>query len=112
MQSEHDLAEPLEVKYISYLRESLLLKVRDDTLSQQVRRTNDIQHLFIVVAQKSELEAILSGIDRDRARTCRTVETVHDFAFDTRQIDRIIESANDAVVARQNISGCCEEVYG
>ena len=52
----------------TYLGETLLLQVGNDALPKEIRRADNVQHFFMVVAQKGELEAILGGVNSDGTR--------------------------------------------
>ena len=81
-----------------YLRETLLLQIRDDILSQEIRRANNVQHFFMVVAKKCKLEAILCGVDRNRAGSCGPVKAVDGLAFHPSKIDRVVKRADYSVI--------------
>ena len=83
----------------SYLRETLLLQVCDNALAQQTRSTNEIQDFVIIVTDKRKLESIFCGVNGDGTRPSRAVQTVHNLALDTSQVDRVVKGANDPVVA-------------
>ena len=82
-----------------YLREALLLQIRDDTLSQEIRRANNVQHLFMVVAEKCQLETVLRGVDRDRAGSCGPVKAVDRLALDASEVYRVVQGADHTVVS-------------
>jgi hypothetical protein len=83
----------------NHLGESLLLEIGNDTLAQEIRRANDMKHLFVIVAQQSKLETVFSRVESDRPGSGRAIETVCRFAFDACQIHRIIKGADDAIVS-------------
>ena len=82
-----------------YLGEALLLQIRDDTLSQEIRRANNVQHFFMVVAEKCQLETVLSGVDRDRAGSCGPVKAVDRLALDASEVYGVIQRANHTMVS-------------
>jgi hypothetical protein len=61
-----------------------------------------MKHLLIIIAQKRKLETILGRIERDCPGTSGTVEAVNCLAFDAREVDRIIQGADDTVVTVQS----------
>lgn len=81
-----------------HLRESFLLQIRDDALTQERRSLDDIQHFFVVVFEKSELESILSWVEGDGARAGRAIETVDSFSFDTGQVDWVVQCADHTMI--------------
>jgi hypothetical protein len=83
----------------TYLREALLLQVGDNALAQQTRSTNEIQDFVIIVTDERKLESIFCGINSDGTRPSRAVQTVHDLAFDSSQVDWVVKGTNDPVVA-------------
>ena len=82
-----------------YLGEALLLQIRDNTLSQEIRRANNVQHFFMVVAKKCKLEAILCGVDRNRAGSCGPVKAVDRLALDASEVYRVVRGADHTVVS-------------
>jgi hypothetical protein len=89
----------LEYASTAYLRETLLLQIGDNALAQQTRSTNEIQDFVIIVADESKLESILCGVNGDCTRPSRAVQTVHNLALDSSQVNWIVKGANDPVVA-------------
>lgn len=57
-----------------------------------------MQHLFIIIFQQGQLEAVFRRIKCDSARAGRTIKTVHGFTFDTREVDWIVESTDDTMI--------------
>ena len=82
-----------------YLRETLLLQIRDDILSQEIRRANNVQHFFMVVAKKCKLEAILCGVDRNRAGSCGPIQAVDRLALDASEVYGVIQRTDHTVVS-------------
>jgi len=76
-----------------------LLQVGDNALAQQTRSTNEIQDFVIIVTDERKLESIFCGINSDGTRPSRAVQTVHDLALDSSQVDWVVKGANDPVVA-------------
>jgi len=75
------------------------LQVGDNALTQQIRYTNEIQDFVIIITDERELESIFCRIDSDGTRPSRAVQTVHDLALDSSQVDWVVKGANDPVVA-------------
>ena len=76
-----------------------MLQVGDNALAQQIRCTNEIQDFVIIITDESKLETIFCGIDSDGTRPSRAVQTVHDLALDSSQVDWVVKGANDPMVA-------------
>lgn len=76
-----------------------MLQVGDNALAQQTRSTNEIQDFVIIVTDERKLESIFCGINSDGTRPSRAVQTVHDLALDSSQVDWVVKGANDPVVA-------------
>jgi len=93
--SDYDMPQN---KTLAHLRESLLLQVGDDALTQQCRCANDMKHFLVVIMQQRKLESILSWIECDSPWARRAIQAVDSLAFDTCEVDRVIESANYTVV--------------
>ncbi len=89
----------LEYSSITYLRKPLLLQIGDNALAQQTRSTNEIQNFVIIVTDERKLESIFCGVNSDGTRPSRAVQTVHDLALDSSQVDWVVKGANDPVVA-------------
>jgi len=75
------------------------LQIGDNALTQQIRCTNEIQDFVIIITDERELESIFCRIDSDGTRPSRAVQTVHDLALDSSQVDWVVKGANDPVVA-------------
>ena len=76
-----------------------MLQICDYTLTQEIRGTNNIQHFLIVAPQEGQFEAVLSGVDRDRAGSCGPVEAVDRLAFDASEVYRVVQRANHTMVS-------------
>lgn len=76
-----------------------MLQIGDNTLAQQIRSTNEIQDFIIVVTDERKLESIFCRINSDGTRPSRAVQTMHDLALDSSQVDWVVKSANDPVIA-------------
>lgn len=84
-----------------HLGESLLLQVRNNTLSNQVAGTNNVEDLIVILAHESELESVLCRVNRDGSRFGVAIEAVHHFALDASEVHGLLQSLDDAVVAVQ-----------
>lgn len=82
----------------TYLGESLLLKVGDDALTDKVRGPDDVEDFVVVLAHEGELESVLGGVDRYRARLGVTIQAVYDLALDASEVDGLLERLDDSVV--------------
>jgi hypothetical protein len=89
----------LEYLSIAYLGETLLLQIGDNTLTQQTRSTNEVQDFVIIVTDERKLESIFRGVNSDGTRPSRAVQTVHNLALDTSQVDWVVKGANNPVVS-------------
>jgi hypothetical protein len=77
----------------------LFLQIPNDALPDQIGRSDNLQHLVVVLADERQLESILCRINRDGLRLGRAVEAVHDLALDASKVDRLIERLDDPIVA-------------
>jgi hypothetical protein len=75
------------------------LQVGNNALAQQIRSSNEIQDFIIIVTDERKLESIFCGINSDGTRPSRAVQTVHDLALDSSQVDWVVKGANYPVVA-------------
>jgi hypothetical protein len=82
----------------SNLGVSLLLKVSDDALTEQIRRPDDVQYLLIIVAEESEFEAILGRIKGDCFGASSAIKGVDGLALDASKVDWVIESADNGMI--------------
>lgn len=57
-----------------------------------------MEDLVVVLAHQSELESVLGGVDRYRARLGVAIQTVHDLAFDASEVDGLLERLDDSVI--------------
>jgi hypothetical protein len=76
-----------------------LFQVGDNALAQQIRSTNEIQDFVIIVTDERKLKSIFCGINSNGTGPSRAVQTVHDLALDSSQVDWVVKSANDPVIA-------------
>ena len=81
------------------LGEPFLLQVCNDTLTQQIRRADNVQHFFMIVPEKCQLETVLRGVDRDRAGPCGPVKAVDRLALDASEVYGVIQRADHTVVS-------------
>jgi hypothetical protein len=93
-----------EVSQKTYLGEALLLEVSDDALAKQVGGSDDVQHLFMVIPEQSQLETVLSRVEGDGFRAGGTVEAVDGLALDTGEVDRVVEGADNAMVTKSDLA--------
>lgn len=82
----------------SDLREALLLQVGDDTLTDKVGCTDDLQDFIVVFLDQRELESVLCRVDGDGSRLCLSIQTVDGGALYSSQIDWLLQSLDDTVV--------------
>jgi len=78
---------------------SFLLKVSDDTLSDQIGVSNDLQNFIVVLLDEGELETVFRGIDLDRSRSRGPVQAVNGRSLDSSQVDRLLQRLDDPVIA-------------
>jgi hypothetical protein len=57
----------------------------------------------MIASEQREFEAIFRRIECNSTWPCRAIETVHGLAFDTRQVDGVVERADNAVVAGSHV---------
>lgn len=86
-------------KVQSNLGVAFLGEVGDDALTNEVGRFDDVQDFLIVAAQQSKLEAILCGVDGEDSGFGVAIQAVHVATFNTSEVDGLLESLDDAVVA-------------
>jgi len=101
---ECDLPEYVSDTYIEYpstahLGETLLLQIGYNALAQQIRSANKIQDFVIVVTDERKLKSIFCGVNGDGTRPGGSIQTVHNLALDASQVNRVVEGANDPVIA-------------
>lgn len=99
-----DLSEELvtrveKITCTAHLRETFLLQISYNALAQQTRSANEIQDFVIVVADERKLKPILCRVNGDGTRPSGAVQTVHNLALDTSQVDWVVKGANDPMVA-------------
>lgn len=70
-----------------------------------------MKDFVVVVSYKSELEAVLGGIDGDCLGFCRAIKAVDSLAFDSGKVHWLIKSLDDAIVAVQRLSTGFVSVY-
>jgi len=68
-------------------------------LSNEVARANDLQDLLVVVLDQRELEPVFRWVNGNGSRPRRPIETVDRLALDAREIYRLVERTDDAIVA-------------
>lgn len=77
---------------------ALLLQVPDDTLTNQVGSSNDLEYLIVVLANERELESVLGWVDSNSARLGGSVETVHDLTLDASEVNGLVERLDDTII--------------
>lgn len=85
-------------KVESDLGVSLLLKITNDTLTNKIAISNDMQDFIIVLAVESKLESVLSRVNVNSLRLGGTVETVNDRTLDSSEVHRLFKSFDDPVI--------------
>lgn len=81
------------------------MKIRDDALTQERRSLNNVKHLLVVVLEQSQLETVFRRIEGNGPGTSRTIQAVCRLSFDTGEVYRVVQGADDTgVPVRQRIS--------
>jgi len=83
----------------THLRETFLLEISNDALSQKRRCPDDVEHLFVVVSDQCKFESVFCWIKGDGAGAGRAVKTMHSLALHTCEVDRVVKGANNTMVA-------------
>ena len=76
-----------------------MLQISYNALAQQIRSADKIQDFVIVVTDERKLKSIFCGVNGDGTRPSRTIQTVHNLALDASQVNRVVEGANDPMIA-------------
>jgi len=77
---------------------SFLLEITNDTLSDKVGRSDDLEDFVIVLSDESQLESVLGRIDSDGSRFGTSVKAVNDITLDSGQVDGLFESLDNTVI--------------
>lgn len=77
---------------------TLLLKITDNALANQVRGSDDLKNFIVVLLDERELESVLCRIDGDGPWLCLSVQAVHGGALDSSQVDGLFERLDNTVV--------------
>ena len=86
-------------KLESNLGVALLLEVRDDALTDQAGSLDNVEHLIVMALDQRELETVLCRVDCEDLGLRSPVEAVDTLALHTNQVDGVLKSANNTVVA-------------
>lgn len=81
------------------LRVALALEVRDDSLPDETRVANQVEHFVEPVVKECELKAELSAVDGEHTRPALTVQAEDLLAAHSRYVDGHVERTDDARVA-------------
>ena len=77
---------------------SFLLEITNDTLSDKVGRSDDLEDFVIVLSDESQLESVLGRIDSDGSRFGTSVKAVNDITLDSGQVDGLLEGLDNTVI--------------
>ena len=80
---------------------AFLLQVRDDALAHETRILDDLQHLLIIALDERQLESIFCRVDIQDFGLSGSVKTVYASCPNFHEVDRLIQSSHDAIVAVQ-----------
>mmetsp|Transcript_8178 Transcript_8178/g.19177 ORF Transcript_8178/g.19177 Transcript_8178/m.19177 type:complete len:262 (+) Transcript_8178:495-1280(+) len=82
-----------------HLREALLLQVGDDGVARELRLLDDSNDALKLLHVQRELELALSHVNDHLAHLALSVEPMNRSAGDVRNVEWLLERADDAVVA-------------
>lgn len=77
---------------------SLLLEVTNNTLSDKVGSSDNLEDFIVVLSDKGELESILCWVDGDGSRLGTSVKAVDDVALDSGEVDGLFKGFDNAVI--------------
>ncbi len=77
---------------------SFFLQVADNALTDEVAGADDLENLVVVLANESELEAVLRRVDGDGSRLGRSVEAVNCGSLHSREVDGLLKGLDDTIV--------------
>lgn len=77
---------------------TLLLKIGDDTLTDQARGFDNLQHFVVVPLDQRKLEPIFGRVNLKDARLSIAIKAVDIPALHTHEVNGLVESADNAVV--------------
>mmetsp|Transcript_9293 Transcript_9293/g.17326 ORF Transcript_9293/g.17326 Transcript_9293/m.17326 type:complete len:228 (-) Transcript_9293:1684-2367(-) len=83
----------------SNLREALLLQIRNDSLAAQLRVTNHVNDLIVLLLQQGQLEDVLCGVYLNLSSFSISIQTVNGVGKDFGQVYRVIKCLHNAVVS-------------
>lgn len=87
------------IYFEAHLRVPLLLEVRNNALTNEVRILDDLKHLIIIPLNQSHFKPVFGGIDVKHFRLCLPVKAVYVPTFDFGEVNCLIQRTNDSVVA-------------
>lgn len=89
------------VHFKTYLRVPLLLEVRDNALTNEVRVFDDLEHLVVIPFDQSHFKPVLGGIDVKHLWLCLPVKAVYVSTLDLGEVNRLIQRTDDSVVTSE-----------
>lgn len=85
----------------THLRVPLLLEVRNNALTNEVRVFDDLEHLVVIPLDQSHFKPVLGGVDVEHLRLCLPVKAVYVPTLDLGKVNCLIQRTNDSVVTSE-----------
>lgn len=85
----------------THLRVPLLLEVRNNALTDEVRILDDLKHLVIIPLDQSHFKSVFGGINVKHFRLCLPVKAVYVPTLDLGKVNCLIQRTNDSVVTSE-----------
>lgn len=77
---------------------SFLLEITDNTLSDKIGRSDDLEDLIVILPDESQLESVLGRIDSDGSGLGTSVKAVNDITLDSGEVNGLLEGLDNTVI--------------
>jgi hypothetical protein len=80
-----------------------LLEITDNTLSNKIGGSDNLEDFIVILPDEGQLESILGRIDSDGSRFGTSVKAVNDITLDSGQVDRLLKGLDNTVITTDQL---------
>ena len=80
-----------------------LLEITNNTLTNKVGGSDNLEYFIVILSNEGELESILCWVDSDRSRLGTSVKTVDDVALDSGEVDGLFKGFDNTVITNRQL---------
>jgi len=86
------------------LRIALLLKIRDNALTNQAGGLDDLEHFVVVPLDQGKLETVFGGVDLQDLGFSVTVKAIDVASLNLDKVDGLVKGTDNTVIAAECLS--------